>query len=156
MSPQPALQSAAPQPATSQQRTLEQKRAAAAWERVCWVRDHGRGNGGWSYAKEYGQLARSAPADIQVNGLAQTLAFWRAKGSKDGQPRDGGQNAHWLLQEHISSWVLAQLKVTHNAGLLAWIIAEGTKTDDYRRATAEAVAFLIWLKRFAEAELGGE
>jgi CRISPR-associated protein Cmr5 len=156
MTPQPTLHPAAQQPTTSQQRTLEQKRAAAAWERVRWVRDNGRSGDSKSYAKEYGQLARSAPADIQVNGLGQTLAFWRAKGSKDGRPKDNGQNAHWQLQEHVSAWVLARLAPKYNGGLLDWIIAADTKTDDYRRATAEAVAFLVWLKRFAEAELGGE
>ena len=61
----------------SQQRTLEQRRAASAWANVEDVHTHGT-----SYEKEYGQLARSAPADIQTNGLGQTLAFWRAKANR--------------------------------------------------------------------------
>jgi len=36
--------------------------------------------------------------------------------------------------------------------LLEWIIKTAT-TEEYRRATSEAISFLIWLKRFAEAEL---
>lgn len=131
----------------SQQQSLEQKRAKAAWAKVEQMRTK-------SYAKEYGQLAKSAPAAIQTNGLGQTLAFLRAKGSKDGRPKDGGDNAHWKLQEHISEWVLGYLSQTHTNGLLGWVMAENTSTDEYRRATAETMAFLSWLKRFAEAELG--
>jgi len=132
----------------SRQRSLEQERARVAWEKV---RDVAKTN----YQKEYGQLAKSAPADIQANGLGQTLAFWRARGSKDGKPKDGGNNAHWKLQEHVSAWVMGQMEQQHRDGLLCWIMAEAS-TDDYRRATAEAIAFLNWLKRFAEAELGGK
>ena len=133
----------------SAQRTLEQDRAAAAWANVTAVRKEG-------YRKEYGQMAKSAPADIQANGLGQTLAFLRAKGSKDGEPKDDGNSAAWKLQEHISDWVMTRMGQEDKKGLLGWITADGTSTNDYRRATAEAIAFLIWLKRFAEAELGGE
>lgn len=133
----------------NKQRTLEQDRAKAAWDAVQAVKEKG-------YNKEYGQLARSAPAQIQTNGLGQALTFWRAKGSKDGRPRDGGDNAHWKLQEHVSDWVLGQLKAAHPNGLMGWIMDEKTTSDQYRQATGEAMAFLMWLKRFAEAELGGE
>ena len=135
----------------SQQRSLEQERAKMAWERVKHVSEHGKG-----YAKEYGQLAKSALADIQANGLGQTLAFWRAKGMKDGKPKDHGENAHWRLYEHVSDWVMKRMNHTPSDGLMGWVIAVGTTTDDYRRATAEGMAFLGWLKRFAEAELGGD
>ena len=130
----------------SRQRTLGQQRAEEAWKDVVKVRDQGQ-----SFAREYGQLARSAPADVQANGLGQTLAFWRAKGSKGGE-----SNAHRQLQEHVSAWVLKQMRVNHRDGLLGWIMAEGTSTSDYRRATAEAISFLMWVKRFAEAELRAE
>ena len=129
----------------SWQRTLGQQRAEGAWKDVVKVRDQGQ-----AYAREYGQLARSAPADVQANGLGQTLALWRAKGK-------GRENsANWQLHEHVSAWVMRQMKVDDRDGLLAWIMAQGTSTSDYRRATAEAIAFLTWLKRFAEAELGAD
>ena len=38
-------------------------------------------------------------------------------------------------------------------GLLSWILDLGTTSDDYRRATTECLAFGVWLRRFAEAEL---
>jgi CRISPR-associated protein Cmr5 len=122
-------------------------RAKAAWEAV-------KAAANKDCKKDYGRLAKSVPADIQANGLGQTLAFLRAKGSKDGKPKP--EDAHWLLQEDISSWVMARLGLPqHRKGLLGWITDQAS-TDDYRRATAEAMAFLVWLKRFAEAELGGE
>lgn len=37
-------------------------------------------------------------------------------------------------------------------GILTWLICKATR-DDYRRATTECLAFGLWLRRFAEAEL---
>lgn len=118
----------------SNQRTLEQLRAAYAWECV-----DGKVKGK-SFAEKYGKLARSAGADIQVNGLGQTLAFWKAK----------KEEHHLALSNHVSSWVTKRLGVSGD--LLLWI-TQSAKTDEYRRATAETLAFLAWVKRFSEAEL---
>jgi len=134
----------------SQQRSLEQERAARAWTFVTQVRDNGK-----DYAKEYGSLAKSAPADIQSNGLGQTLAFWRAKGYDRGKPKANGANAHYQLLVHVSEWTRNQLKLSNSKEVLEWV-AKDASTDQYRRATTEAIAFLSWVKRFAEAELGGE
>jgi len=129
----------------SRQRSLEQQRAGNAWDCVALIKNNRK-----EYGKEYASLAKSAPADIQANGLGQTLAFWRAKGSDKGKPKN---NAHSLLLEHVSAWVGEQLKLGPNKDLVMWISKEAG-TDLYRRATAEAIAFLCWVKRFAEAELG--
>lgn len=121
----------------SRQRSLEQERAKRAWEFVTKAK-------GQNYAGKYGQLARSAPADIQANGLGQTLAFWKAK----------GEAHHQALFNDVSQWVKAQLNFS-DGDLLGWVV-NTADTDGYRRATAEAIAFLTWLKRFAEAELPKE
>ena len=120
----------------SRQRSLEQERAKRAWECVTAAKSQ-------NYAGKYGQLARSAPADIQANGLGQTLAFWNAKGE-----------AHHEALDDVSQWVKEQLNFS-DGNLLEWVI-NTADTDGYRRGTAEAIAFLIWLKRFAEAELPKE
>ncbi len=120
----------------SQQRSLEQRRAAHAWECVKEVKSQ-------SYKKDYLSLARSAPADIQANGLGQTLAFWRAK-KKDEEKE--------ALYQHVAAWVKTQVRFTQPSDLLEWIMKQA-RTDEYRRATTEAIAFLSWVKRFAEAEL---
>jgi CRISPR-associated protein Cmr5 len=123
----------------SQQQSLEQKRAAQAWDCVKEVKSR-------NYKKDYLSLARSAPADIQANGLGQTLAFWRAK-KKDEH--------NTALYQHVATWVKMQVRFTQSSDLLEWIMKQAS-TDDYRRATTEAIAFLSWVKRFAEAELEGE
>lgn len=138
----------------SKQRSLEQERAKFAWSCVDNVSKNGKNNKGKSFAKEYGQLAKSAPADIQTNGLGQTLAFWRAKGYEKGSVKNG-DNEHAHLLGDVSKWLKEQIKWESNLELLNWISTEAN-TNDYRRATAEAMAFLQWLKRFAEAELSEE
>jgi CRISPR-associated protein Cmr5 len=119
----------------SQQRSLEQKRAAAAWIDVSAVKSQ-------LYEAKYRTLVKGAMADIQTNGLGQTLAFWAAK----------KEDHHKTLLKHISVWVKSQLRIVSPNDLLPWVIQDAT-IDSYRRATSEAMAFLSWLKRFAEAEL---
>ncbi|GAB4483282.1 MAG: hypothetical protein Kow0088_26420 [Anaerolineales bacterium] len=129
----------------SRLRSLEQERARFAWERIIAAKK--RNN---DFAQKYGQLARSAAADVQTNGLAQTLAFWKAKGK--GKQDD----EHQVIYQDVSEWVLNRIGVSKVKELLPWIMHERTTTNQYRQATAEAMAFLQWLKRFAEAELSEE
>jgi CRISPR-associated protein Cmr5 len=116
----------------SRQQSLEQQRAALAWDCVRSVTEN---------KKDFVSLARGAPADIQANGLGQTLAFWKAKKEPE----------HRQLYEAVSQWIRLQMKLGAK-DVLEWVTKDAT-TNDYRRATAEAIAFLTWLKRFAEAEL---
>lgn len=135
----------------SRQRSLEQERAKAAWEAIEQVKQRNEQlDDKKKYAKEYGSLARSAPADIQANGLGQTVSFWRAKGYEQREPKQ--DNAHAELLRHVADWLCSQKILPDNKNLIEWISKDAT-TEEYRRASAEAIAFLIWLKRFAEAEL---
>lgn len=158
----------------SQQQTLEQKRAAQAWQNVTNALNEARREvetalaaarqrddrqlirdlenrlnrlntqqGGDEFRGKYGTLARKAPALITSMGLGQTLAFLRAKGKNDGW------DEHTILSRHISGWVVGQIGKTGD--LLDVVRQESSEV--YRQATAEALAFLGWLKRFAEAEL---
>jgi len=130
---------------SSPQQTVEQRRAADAWTRVS---DDVKGE---KFEGEYKSLARSLPADVLTNGLGQTLAFLCSKGKKDGRLK--GDSEHAALYQHISEWVLKEMDGDSD-DLLGWLIDEDTGSDDYRRATVETLAYLVWLKRFAEAELG--
>jgi CRISPR-associated protein Cmr5 len=123
---------------TTRQRTLEQQRAAYAWQCVEAVRRT-------DFASEYGQLARQVASLVQMHGLGQTLAFLAAK-AKDKQ------NEHQQLALDLSRWVGKQLTGQEQNDLRGWI-AQTASVAEYRRATLEALAFLTWLKRFAEAEL---
>jgi len=122
----------------TQQRTLEQQRAAYAWACVEAVRRT-------DFASEYGQLARQVASLVQMHGLGQTLAFLASK-AKDQQ------NEHRQLARDLSRWVGKQLTGQEQNDLRGWI-AQTAGVAEYRRATLEALAFLTWLKRFAEAEL---
>ncbi len=128
----------------SQQQTLEQQRAQQAWIDIQSVV-----NNSDDFKKKYSSLARRVPMLVLTNGLGQTLAFLRAKGKND--PSD----EHNVLFNHLSRWTMSQ--VAPNAGnqnLLDWVLRSDSVA--YRRATAEALAYLVWLKRFAEAELPTE
>lgn len=118
----------------TRQQTLQQKRAAHAWASIEQVPA--------GVQKKYGSLVRGLPALVQSDGLAQTLAFLKAKA--------GGKvdKEHMVAYSHIADWVSKELQA--NGDLLVWLL--GNSTAEYRRATAEALAYLSWLKRFAEAE----
>jgi CRISPR-associated protein Cmr5 len=120
----------------TRRKTLEQERANRAWKCVREVKD---GN----YAAKYGSLARKAPSLVQTNGLGQTLAFLLSK-AKDQD------NEHRAFYGHVSKWVTEQMK--WEKSLMEEVVSRDSA--DYRQATAEAMAFMMWLRRFAEAELG--
>ncbi len=127
-------------------KTLEQQRATRAWECVDEVTSKSQ-----DFKKKYGSLARKVPTLILTNGLGQTLAFLKAKGKN--HPAD----EHTVLFRHLSRWVLSQVAPSSpatNGDLLQWVLQNDSAS--YRRATVEALAFLTWLKRFAEAELPAE
>ncbi|WP_299025183.1 type III-B CRISPR module-associated protein Cmr5 [uncultured Thermanaerothrix sp.] len=121
----------------SEQRSLEQERASHAYKAVTEAKG--------KKDKELRSLARSAPASIQSNGLGQTLAFWKAK----------KEEHHRALYHALSGWLKKQLHIDENHDLLEWIATTATSLQ-YRQATAEALAYLNWYKRFAEAELKEE
>ena len=129
----------------SKQQTKEQERAARAWKCV----DGTPGILGEKKASEYGQLARGLPALIQTNGLGQTLAYLLSKGKYEDAVKE--ENPHHLLYLHISEWVTEQLGWGKSDRLLVELTQHNSA--EYRRATSEAMALLIWLRRFAEARL---
>jgi len=134
------------------QQSLEQKRAAKAWEFVEKISKESD-----EVKKKYSNLARKASADIQTGGLAQTLAFWAAKSAvADGKQKKAEHIAHEKLLEHVSTWVKSPEGMNLSQDdFLEWLIGKAT-TSEYRRATAETLAFLVWVKRFAEAKLPQE
>lgn len=127
-------------------RTQEQERARYAWE--C-VRESKEALSG-AKLQRYSTLARGLPAMVLNNGLGQTLAFLKAKARDEEGGR--GPRPEGLLLAHLSGWVLPALGA-QGEDLLEWVIRRETDSASYRWATTEALAFLRWLRRFAEAEL---
>jgi CRISPR type III-B/RAMP module-associated protein Cmr5 len=121
----------------SKRQTLEQQRAASAWGDIEQVTQK-------EQQSKYGTLARKLPAMIQINGLGTALAFLQAKGKNDA--RDG----HTLIYNHVSKWVLSRMNTEGYSSLME-LVRQGDM-DTYRRATAEAIAYGIWLKRYVEAK----
>jgi len=126
----------------SKRQTKEQERAKYAWECVEKAQATLRKD-----ASEYGQLARGLPAFIQTNGLGQTLAFLLSKGKNDSR------KPHQQLYLHLSEWTTEQLGWGKSDKLMQELTRPNHDSNDYRRATNEVMALLIWLRRFAEAQL---
>ena len=156
----------------AQHRTLEQKRAAKAWAHVQAVPD--------DKGSEYRSLVRKAGAMIKINGLGQTLAFLLAKANvktadsiRKAHKNELNENAllykqleEWLVEDDkdanplISDDEIKSLKAEipwsnkEKSTLIERILSNDSAT--YRLASEEALAYLGWLKRFAEARFGGK
>lgn len=124
------------QPASRRQ-SLEQQRAAQAASDV-------REAKGRSDSKDYRSLVEGLPAMILANSLGQTCAYLlsRAEGNQ--------QKIELLLYCHLERWVQRRVPQLQG-GLLTALMNSDVAT--YRRAQTEALAYLQWLKRFAQAEL---
>ena len=126
----------------SSRQTRDQERAAAAWEATP-----------SDPSDEYVSLVRGAGASIMTMGLGQTLAVYQAKGEKHHQ-QIADARAAWLLSKSSpgeSSPGESSPGETDATG--AKLMEDITKRSSrwYRRRTSEALAYLTWLKRFAEA-----
>lgn len=128
-------------------RMLDQERAAAAWSAVQTVVTREAKLQG-----EYRALARGFAAMIQINGFGPACAFLFAKSKSTEKNRSA--TAHALLLAHLQSWLRQHfLSLREQQPLIDWLTAATTTSDEYRRATIEVFAYLVWLSRFAEGAL---
>jgi CRISPR-associated protein Cmr5 len=135
-------------------RLAEQDRAKFAYEHVQQNRDAGGGAKG-KLAGEYRQLVRGLPAMIQQCGLGQTMAFLASKAEwisgkanlHDRRPKNEFAMALVDLEKRLGQFPFAQGKDGVPKALM-----DGDSRG-YRMATTEALAYLQWLKRFAEAAI---
>ena len=125
--------------------TLDQKRALHAWKAVERARER-------QDAADYAREAKRLPVRIRTSGLGQALAFLSAKASAG----KGDGDARSVLLGDLDSWLLKERKlgvsVREGAGpqtLIEHIINGDSRL--LRRATEEALSYLQWLTRFAEA-----
>lgn len=112
----------------------ERQRARYALERV-------RSVMGESSQGGYLTWLRKLPAQLHVNGLGQTVAFYLAAGNE---------------REQICRWLEGWLVTDRGIYLPPADLLEAITTGEdstYRRASTEARALSLWLKRFAEAFL---
>ena len=112
--------------------TLEQQRAANAWE--C----------SQTYGKDHVNVAKGLPALIMNSGLMQVLAFCNEKG---GPNKD--------VATHLQQWLAHRspsLVPSGNFGVVMVSLMKA-KPGEYQAITAEAFDWLRWLRQMAPARL---
>lgn len=115
--------------------TTQQKRAKRAWETMTKAREEWRGE---KWDRFDGHVKRLGPR-IVTAGLGPAVAFVAAKEGSD-----------YLLLKHLSEWLLRNVDTKDTNRDLQQKIMAGT-SDDLRRWTADALEWLVWVKRFCEA-----
>jgi CRISPR-associated protein Cmr5 len=124
-------------------KTLDQQRAEDAWKVVEKVqRDLDKND-----QKDFGTQAKKLPTRIMAAGLGQALAFLLAKTQGEGRKKPG--MSELLLA--LSNWLSARRPLTPGEDdrlLVRWLKGNA---DFQRYATAECLAYLVWLVRFADA-----
>ncbi|MDY0170726.1 MAG: type III-B CRISPR module-associated protein Cmr5 [Thermoguttaceae bacterium] len=127
---------------TSAHQTLDQRRAAHAWNAVDQLNRFTKPE-----QDEYAGHAKKLPIRIMSSGLGQGLVFLLAK-AKDNKPH--------VRQLHgdLTDWTLGHrgLPGPMPGSLLHSVIHPESDSDFLRQATDEVLAYLQWLNRFIEAE----
>ncbi len=101
--------------------------------------------------KEYRSYTRKIPQMILSNGLGQTLAFVYAK-KEEGNAYD---LIYKQLTDYLKSESTTRIRMPENKNELSeWVIS--LDSYNYRYVTEEVLAFLNWLKKFAEGMIEGE
>lgn len=120
--------------------TVDQVRARLAWELVSSLADLDERE-----RKEFGTEAKRLGPRILASGLGQAVAFLRAK-AKDKKP------ALTQLLDGLDRAMAERLP--RRQGGSAELIRRIVEGDSafLRRATGEALAYVQWVARFAEAE----
>ncbi|NLM18367.1 MAG: type III-B CRISPR module-associated protein Cmr5 [Candidatus Riflebacteria bacterium] len=108
--------------------TLEQQRAAHAWEKV-----QGK-------SKEFKNLAKGAPALVMNNGLMPSLAFWQDKGGNSGE-----------LVRVILDWLSQRKLVASSDFSSAMVSLQKADPVKFRAVTSETLEYLKWLRNLAGA-----
>ena len=117
--------------------TLEQRRALDTWEKS---KDCG---------KDYVKIAKGLPALIMNSGLMQTMAFLHDKGS------GSASSPHRKIEEHLLEWMSKRYgSSTDFAEFMKDLM--NAKPDRFQAITAEAFAWLRWMRQMAAARNGGD
>lgn len=109
--------------------TLEQCRAKHAWDCVQMKNE------------KYVNLAKGLPALIMNSGLMQTMAFLESKGADE--KLISGQMRNWLVSRGHASSADFKPFMDH--------MFNKTGPQEFRASTAEALAWLRWVRHFAAA-----
>lgn len=96
---------------------------------------------------------KGLPAMIITHGLGQSLAVLKANSQKNNEKQD--QKAYLLLYQQSAEWLCHQdhgiFRGASPDTLMTAIVQ--CHLTEYMRAQTELLAFVAWLKKFAEALL---
>ena len=123
--------------------TLGQRRARHAWNAVESA-EKALSASDW---EDYRREAKKLPVRIMTSGLGHAMAFMNAKGGK-ARAHLGKSLAGWLLDKRTRG------KSVNSRGIDGKALCEEICSRDggfLRIATNEALQYLQWLVRFAEA-----
>jgi CRISPR-associated protein Cmr5 len=90
--------------------------------------------------EKYSDRLKGAPAQVMDNGLLQSLAFFHSRGEAE----------YTFVAQHLHSWLKERDLVGGDDSLRA--LAE-LDSASYRRCSEEAIAWLNWAKRLAQARV---
>ncbi len=110
--------------------TLDQKRAAFAWQRA---------QQNLRLGKDYRNLCKAAPALIMGNGLMPALAFWKSRGKSHAD----------ALVDDLLSWFQKRWEMPADFARVMTGLQQAPSAT-YMQATDEALEFLKWLRQFAD------
>ncbi len=125
-------------------KTPEQERAAFALKGIKKLAEEWRTD--LKKQKEFNSYASSMPFMIHANGLGQTAAFYRRKGT---------EHTYYKLYELLGDWLNQSGRPFANKGDLLDAITQSDQ-DAYLAAQIEALLFLDWVKKLASAFLARE
>ncbi len=115
--------------------TLEQKRAEHAWKKAA--------NGLEKHGKDYMNDAKGLPALIMNSGLMQVMAWLHDKGGR-----------HETLAQHLRDWLHEQCQTPKEFDTFMQHLMQA-EPRHFQEVTAEAFAWLKWLRQMAAARNGG-
>ena len=129
-------------PITQPRSTLEQQRAQDAWDQC----EH--------YQNEHVKVAKGLPALIMNSGLMQVLAFCNEKGKACHEKGKAYEDVAGHLRTWLGKRFPSQLPDAGFAPLMQALMA--AKPADYQAITAEAFAWLRWMRQMAAARVKGD
>lgn len=111
--------------------TMEQKRAAHAWQMAQL--------GAQRIGRDYVNDAKGLPALIMNSGLMQVMAFMQGKGGR-----------HEVIGAHLRDWLnKSQGTPADFEGFMQHLL--DAKPREFQEISAEAFAWLRWLRQMAPA-----
>ncbi|HOA84205.1 type III-B CRISPR module-associated protein Cmr5 [Candidatus Sordicultor fermentans] len=98
--------------------------------------------------KDYRSYARKIPQMIFTNGLGQAMAFVCSKKKSNKEKEDAYDLIYRQISSYMESPCVSGIQKPSGEDLTGWVVS--LNSYQYRYVEEEILAFLNWLRRFAE------